>query len=203
MASSRVAKRVGVFGGTFDPIHNGHIAVATAVREELDLDQVIFVVTSDQWLRENPPEASAADRFRMVELAVENILEFSVSDVDIVRERSTYTVDTLRDIRDQLDDSTELYLILGADSAASMDRWKSADQINALAKIVAVGRPGQPFDAESLDNSHPASGAEYVEGPMIDVSATRVRGFLSEGRPIDDLVAGVVVEYIEKQGLYR
>jgi nicotinate-nucleotide adenylyltransferase len=203
MASSRVAKRVGVFGGTFDPIHNGHIAVATAVREELDLDQVIFVVTSDQWLRENPPEASAADRFRMVELAVDNILKFSVSDVDIVRERSTYTVDTLKDIRDQLDDLTELYLILGADSAASMDRWKSADQINGLAKIVAVGRPGQPFDAEALDSSHPASGAEYVEGPMIDVSATRVRGFLSEGRPIDDLVAGVVVEYIEKQGLYR
>jgi nicotinate-nucleotide adenylyltransferase len=203
MTSSHVAKRVGVFGGTFDPIHNGHIAVASAVRKELDLDEVLFVVTSDQWLRENPPEASAADRFRMTELAVENILEFSVSDVDIVRERSTYTVDTLRDIRDQLDDSTELYLILGADSAASMDRWKSADQISDLAKIVAVGRPGQPFDAETLDKSHPASGAEYLEGPMIDVSATRVRGFLLEGRPVDELVAATVVEYIEKQGLYR
>ena len=117
MTSSRVAKRVGVFGGTFDPIHNGHIAVAMATSDELELDQVLFVVTSDQWLRENPPEASAADRFRMVRLAVENILEFSVSDVDIVRESSTYTVDTLRDIRDQSDDSTELYLILGADSA--------------------------------------------------------------------------------------
>ena len=203
MTSSHVAKRVGVFGGTFDPIHNGHIAVASAVYEELNLDQVLFVVTSDQWLRENPPEASAADRFRMVGLAVENILGFSVSDVDIVRERSTYTVDTLRDIRGQLDDATELYLILGADSATSMDRWKSAGQIGALAKIVAVGRPGRPFDAETLDKSHPASGAEYVEGPMIDVSATRVRGFLSEGRPINDLVAATVVEYIEKQGLYR
>ena len=203
MTSSHVAKRVGVFGGTFDPIHNGHIAVASAVYEELNLDQVLFVVTSDQWLRENPPEASAADRFRMVGLAVENILGFSVSDVDIVRERSTFTVDTLRDIRDQLDDATELNLILGADSAASMDRWKSAGQIGALAKIVAVGRPGRSFDAETLDKSHPASGAEYVEGPMIDVSATRVRGFLSEGRPINDLVAATVVEYIEKQGLYR
>lgn len=203
MTSSRVAKRVGVFGGTFDPIHSGHIAVATAVRDELELDQVLFVVTSDQWLRENPPEASAADRFRMVGLAVENILEFSVSDVDIVRESSTYTVDTLRDIRDQLDDSTELYLILGADSAGSMDRWKSAYQINALAKIVVVGRPGQPFDTQTLDKSHPASGAEYVEGSMIDVSATRVRDYLAIGRPVTDLAPPVVIEYIEKQGLYR
>jgi nicotinate-nucleotide adenylyltransferase len=194
---------VGVFGGTFDPIHKGHIAVAAAVREELDLDEVIFVVTSDQWLRENPPEASATDRFRMARLAVENILEFSVSDVDIVRESSTYTIDTLRDIRGQLDDLTELYLILGADSASSMDRWKSADQINALAKIVVVARPGQPFDTGTLDKSHPASGAEYVEGPMIDVSATRVREFIKVGRPIDDLVAATVVEYIEKRGLYR
>jgi len=203
MTSSRVAKRVGVFGGTFDPIHKGHIAVAAAVREELDLDQVIFVVNFYQWLRENPPEASATDRFNMAGLAVENILEFSVSDVDIVRESSTYTVDTLRDIRGQLDDSTELYLILGADSAVSMDRWKSADRIGSLAKIVAVGRPGQPFDAAILDKSHPASGAEYVEGPMIDVSATRVREFRAEGRPIGDLVAATVIEYIEKRGLYR
>ena len=203
MTTSRVAKRVGVFGGTFDPIHNGHIAVAAAVRDQLGLDQVLFVVNSDQWLRENPPKASAADRFTMVEQAVENVPGFTASDVDIVREGSTYTVDTLRDIRDQLGDSTELYLILGADSAASMDRWKSSNQINDLAKIVAVGRPGQPFDIQTLDKSHPASGAEYVEGPMIDVSATRVRDFLSEGRPIDDLVAATVVEYIEKRGLYR
>ena len=203
MTPSYVAKRVGVFGGTFDPIHNGHLAVASAVREELDLDEVIFVVTSDQWLRENPPEAPAVDRFKMVGLAVENILEFSVSDVDIVRESLTYTVDTLRDIRDQLDDSTELYLILGADSAASMNRWKNSDQIGDLANIVAVGRPGLPFDPQTLDKSHPASGAEYVEGPMIDVSATSVRGFLSEGRSIDDLVAPTVVEYIEERGLYR
>lgn len=203
MTSSRVAKRVGVFGGTFDPIHNGHIAVAMATSDELELDQVLFVVTSDQWLRENPPEASAADRFRMVGLAVENILEFSVSDVDIVRESSTYTVDTLRDIRDQLDDSTELYLILGADSAGSMDRWKSAGHINALAKIVVVGRPGQPFDIQALDKSHPASEAEYVEGSMIDVSATRVRDYLAIGRSVTDLAPPVVIEYIEKQGLYR
>jgi nicotinate-nucleotide adenylyltransferase len=203
MASSRITKKVGVFGGTFDPIHNGHTAVARSVFEALDLDQVLFVVTSDQWLRENPPVAPASDRFNMVTRAVDNVLEFTASDVDIVRKGSTYTVDTLRDIREQFDDSTELYLIVGADSASSMNRWKSAEQIGDLAKIVAVGRPGQAFAIESLEDSHPANGAEYVEGPMIDVSATRVREYLSTGRNIEELVSESVVEYIEKQGLYR
>lgn len=203
MSSSRATKRVGVFGGTFDPVHKGHVAVALAVLEALNLDQILFVVTSDQWLRESPPVAPAIDRFNMVELAVDNVDEFVASDVDIVREGSTYTVDTLRDLRGQLGDSTELFLIVGADSAASMDRWKNAEQIRDLAGIIAVGRPGADFTTESLDVSHPASGAEYVEGPMIDVSATRVREFLSTGQSVDALVAEPVADYIETHGLYR
>jgi nicotinate-nucleotide adenylyltransferase len=203
MTSSRITERVGVFGGTFDPIHNGHIAVAEAVRDRLGLDRILFVVTSDQWLRENPPEASAVDRFKMVELAVGGVAGFESSDVDIVREGSTYTVDTLSDLNRQLGDSAELFLIVGADSAISMDRWRNASEIEALARIVTVGRPGSEISIESLDGSHPASGAEYVEGPMIDVSATRVREFLSTGQPVDDLVAETVAEYIETQGLYR
>jgi nicotinate-nucleotide adenylyltransferase len=207
MASPRVttnvAKRVGVFGGTFDPIHSGHIAVAEAVRDELELDEVLFVVTSDQWLRENPPEASASDRFKMVQLAVENVLGFTASDVDIVREGSTYTVDTLADLLEKLGDSTKLFLIVGADSATSMDRWKRGEEIPSLATIVAVGRPGQQFNAEELAASHPASGAEYVEGPMIDVSATRVRALLSVGQAVDGLIAEAVANHIEQQGLYK
>jgi len=203
MASSRVTKRVGVFGGTFDPIHSGHIAVAAAVRDRLGLDEVLFVVTSDQWLRENPPVASAEDRFHMAELAVDNVVGFTASDVDIVRDGSTYTVDTLSDIQEQFGSEAELFLIVGADSAVSMDRWIRSEEIGALASIVVVGRPGQDFDSASLASSHPASGAEYVEGPMVDVSATRVRELLSIGLPIDELVAAQVVEYIEKQGLYR
>jgi len=203
MASLRVTKRVGVFGGTFDPIHSGHIAVAAAVRDRLGLDLVLFVVTSDQWLRENPPVASAEDRFHMVELAVDNVVGFTASDVDIVRDGSTYTVDTLSDLRQQLGSEAELFLIVGADSAASMDQWIRSEEIGDLTSVVAVGRPGQVFDPTSLASSHPASGAEYVEGPMVDVSATRVRGFLSAGKPVDELVARAVAEYIEKQGLYR
>lgn len=203
MFTSRITKRVGVFGGTFDPVHNGHLEVASAVQEDLELDQVLFVVTSDQWLRENSPVAPAIDRLRMVELAVSGIPGFSSSDIDIKREGSTYTVDTLNDLRDELDDSAEMFLIVGADSALSMDRWRDGNLIPALATIVAVGRPGQDLQMGSLADSHPVIGAEYLEGPMIDISATRVRGFISNKRSVVDLVPTSVAEFIEKQGLYN
>ena len=202
MSSSRITNRVGVFGGTFDPIHVGHLAVASAVQKEFELDQVLFVVTSDQWLRENPPVASASDRLRMVELAVSGMPGFSASDIDIRREGSTYTVDTLKDLHAELGESSERFLIVGADSAMSMDRWKNGDRIPALANIVAVGRPGQNLQIDALGDSHPASGAEYLGGPMIDISATHVRGLLSDKRSVSDVVPGSVVDFIEKQGLY-
>ena len=203
MFTSRITRRVGVFGGTFDPVHNGHLAVASAVQEDLELDQVLFVVTSDQWLRENPSVAAASDRLRMVELAVSGLPGFSASDIDIKREGSTYTVDTLNDLRNELDDSVELFLIVGADSALSMDRWKDGNLIPALATIVAVGRPSQDLEIDGLADSHPAIGAEYLEGPMIDISATRVRNFLSDNRSVGDLVPTSVAEFIENQGLYN
>ena len=203
MSPSRITKKVGVFGGTFDPIHIGHVSVARAVFDAFDLDQVLFVVTADQWLRENPPLASASDRFKMVELALGNIPEFVASNIDIVRDGSTYTVDTLRDLHELFGDSVEFFLIVGADSAASMDRWKSAGQIARLAMIIAVGRPGQRFDAELFDESHPASGAAYFEGPRIDVSATLVRSRLRAGRSVSDLISETVAQYIETTALYR
>ncbi len=195
--------RVGVFGGTFDPVHNGHIAIAEAVRDELDLDVVLFVVAADQWLRENPPKAPEGDRFRMVGLAVENLPGFEASDVDIVRGGPTYTVDTLIDLRERLGGTAELHLLVGADSALSMDRWKSGKTIGTLARVVVIGRPGLEFGARSLDKSHPARGAVYVEGPMIDVSATAIRALVRVERPIAGLVTDQVAKYIEAKGLYR
>lgn len=203
MQAAAPARKVGVFGGTFDPVHNGHLAIADAVMNAKGLDAVLFAVTSDQWLRSDPPVASSGDRFRMVEIAVDNCRGFEASDVDIAREGSTYTVDTLTDLRGRFGEATELTLIVGADAALSMDRWRSADQIVSLANIVAVGRPGTELDVASLDDSHPAKGAEYVEGPMVDVSATAVRDRLRAGESVDGLVAGLVAEYIEANGLYR
>ncbi|MCZ6538330.1 MAG: nicotinate-nucleotide adenylyltransferase [Chloroflexi bacterium] len=196
-------RKVGVLGGTFDPVHNGHIAIAEAVRSELDLDEVLFVVAADQWLRENPPAAAASDRLAMVELAVDGRMGFEASDVDIVRTGATYTVDTLTDLREQFDEAIEMHLIVGADSATLMDRWNRAGTIVSLARVTVIGRPGMEFDEGSLEKSHPASGAVYVEGPMIDVSATAIRDLVRAGKPLTGLVPDPVANYIEANGLYR
>ncbi len=196
-------RRVGVFGGTFDPVHNGHMAVAGSVRTELGLDVVLFVVTADQWLRSTPPVANAAARLAMVELAVGDTPGFEASDVDIARGGPTYTVDTLTELRDRPGRASELHLIVGADSAVTMDRWKNAEKIASLARVVVVGRPGLKFEGGSLAELHPARGAVYVEGPMDDVSATAIRHLVRAGEPIGGRVPGKVASYIEAQGLYR
>ena len=196
-------RRVGVFGGTFDPVHNGHMAVAESVRNELGLDVVFFVVTADQWLRSTPPVANAAARLAMVELTVGDKPGFEASDVDIARGGPTYTVDTLAELRDRPGGASELHLIVGADSAMTMDRWKSAEKIVSLARVVVVGRPGLEFDGRSLAELHPARGAVYVEGPMDDVSATAIRRLVRAGEPIAGRVPGKVASYIASQDLYR
>jgi len=196
------ASSVGVLGGTFDPVHSGHLAIAEAVRNKLGLDVVLFVVAADQWLRSVPPVASAAARLAMVERAVEDSAGLEASDVDIVRGGSTYTADTLVDLRERLVGATELHLIVGADSAMSMDRWKRADEIGSLARVVMVGRPGLEFDGR-LAKSHPAEGAVYVEGPMVDVSATAIRDRVQAEKSITGLVPDSVADYIAANELYR
>lgn len=203
---SRAARRIGVFGGTFDPVHNGHLAIAGAVRRELDLDVVLFVVAADQWLRDQPPEAGAADRYAMAELAVEHIPGSEASDIDIARGAPTYTVDTLADLRERFGTAAELHLLVGADSALSMGRWYRAEKIASLARVVVVGRPGSAlpaFESAPPAHSHPAKGAVYVEGPMVDVSATEVRELVRAGRSIASLVPAMVADYIGANGLYR
>ena len=202
-SDSSVTRQIGVFGGTFDPVHNGHLAIAESVRNELGLDMVLFVVAADQWIRSIPPVAGADDRLTMVRLAVENTSGFVASDVDIARGGPTYTVDTLTDLRDRQGKAAELNLIVGADSAMSMDRWKRAEAVVSLARVVVVGRPGVEFDGQSFAESHPASGAVYVEGPMVGVSATVIRGLVQAGKSITGSVPGPVGSYIEAEGLYR
>ena len=192
-----------MLGGTFDPVHYGHIGIAEAVLNELDLEVVVFVVAADQWLRPAPPVASADDRLEMAMSAVENTREFVVSDVDITRIGPTYTVDTLNDLRKWLGGGVELFLIVGADSALSMHRWDSAEAITSLARGVVVGRPGVKFDGRSLPESHPARGAEYVEGPMADVSANAIRDRVRGGDSLVGYVPQSVASYIEDEGLYR
>lgn len=195
-------RRLGVFGGTFDPIHNGHFSVAEAVRARLCLDQVLFVVAANQWMRSNPPVAPAYARLKMVELAIENVPYFRVSDMDIVRAGKTYTVDTLTSLRAKICQKSEMYLIVGADSAMVMDEWKMAQKLRSLTEVVAVGRPGIKFQRQSLPELHPAKTATYIDGPMIDISATIVRNLVMEGKTVSGLVADPVINYIRVNGLY-
>jgi len=197
-------EKIGVFGGTFDPIHNGHLAIAEFVRLNLGLDRVIFVVSSDQWLRQYPPEASATDRFNMVELAVRNRAYFSASDVDIVRQGHTYTIDTLRDLRAQLGHSVVLKLIIGADAANSFDQWKCAEEIQSFATVVVVGRPPMQIKTPLLGSDLDVDiKVEYLEGPMVDVSATMIRNFNKSEKQIAEFTTQAVTDYIKSKRLYR
>ncbi len=197
-------EQIGVFGGTFDPIHNGHLAIAESVRLQLGLDKVIFVVAADQWLRKHPPEASATDRFNMVELAVGTVPYFSASNVDLVREGHTYTVDTLRDLRTQLGDSVVFKLIIGADSANSFHQWKHTEEIQIFATVVVVGRPTMKIKTPMLGSgSNINIEVEYLEGPMVDISATKIRHFNRSGKQIKEFTTQTVVQYIKSKGLYR
>ena len=197
-------EQIGVFGGTFDPIHNGHLAIAESVRLQLGLDKVIFVVAADQWLRKHPPEASATDRFNMVELAVGTVPYFSASNVDLVREGHTYTVDTLRDLRTQLGDSVVFKLIIGADSANSFHQWKHAEKIQNFATIVLVGRPTMKIKTPLLGGDlNTDIEVKYLEGPMVNVSATMIRNLNKSEKQIEEFTPQAVIDYIKSKRLYR
>lgn len=197
-------EQIGVFGGTFDPIHNGHLAIAESVRLQLGLDKVIFVVAADQWLRKHPPEASATDRFNMVKLAVGTVPYFSASDVDLVRQGHTYTIDTLRDLRTQLGDSVALKLIIGADAANSFHRWKHAEKIQSFATVVVVGRPTMKIKTPLLGGDlNTDIEVKYLEGPMVNVSATMIRNLNKSEKQIEEFTPQAVIDYIKSKRLYR
>ena len=198
------SEKIGVFGGTFDPIHNGHLAIAEFVRLKLSLDKVIFVVASDQWLRKYPPEALSADRFKMVELAIKSRPYFLASDVDIVRQGHTYTIDTLRDLRVQLGDSVALKLIIGADAANLFHKWKYAEKIHSYATVVVVGRPTMKIKTPLLGGDlNTDIEVKYLEGPMVDVSATMIRNLNKSEKQIEEFTPEAVSDYIKSKQLYR
>ncbi len=194
-------RRIGVFGGTFDPIHRGHIEIARFALGEAKLDLVLMIPAGQPWLREDQPIASPEQRLRMTELAVASEDGLEVSDVDVVREGETYSIDTLNDLRAEYGPSTEFVLILGADSALQTDRWNRADELSSMCKIFVIGRPGEDWQAE-LPESHPAHDATFIEGPMLDISATELRRQLAAGEDVSDSVSSAVERYIRQNRLY-
>ncbi len=192
--------RVGIMGGTFDPIHNGHLVAASEVAWVYDLDEVIFVPTGRPVFKLDKAVTNAEDRYLMTVIATASNPKFTVSRVDIDRPGVTYTVDTLRDIQ-RLRPDSDLFFITGADAVAEIMRWKDADTMWDLAHFVAVSRPGYSSSLPSLNV--PDHKVDMLEIPALAISSTDVRRRSVKDMPVWYLVPDGVVQYINKHGLYR
>ncbi len=197
--------KVGIFGGTFDPIHLGHLIAAEEARTVLDLDTVIFIPAGNPWFKVDWHITPARHRVAMVDLAIESNHRFQASDIEIRRDGPTYTVHTLEELRKRLGDDAELYLILGADALRELDRWHEPARLFELATIVGMSRPGsEGFDLNELDAIIPGASERvlWVEGPQIGISGTDIRRRVAEGRSIKYRVPEAVEAYIYQNGLY-
>lgn len=183
----------GLLGGSFDPIHNGHLTTATALLEQLNLSAIRFVVAREQPLKKGHG-ASADHRARMVELAIADGPGFRVETLELDRPGPSYTVDTLRALRAR-EPGMEWVVLLGSDAARDLDRWKEAADVARLARVVVFGRAGDTIPASPL-----IAGTAVV--PVVNISATEVRERVREGLPFDHLVPPPVARYIRQNRLY-
>ena len=189
-------------GGTFDPIHYGHLVTAEGAFWRFDLDEVVFVPTGEPWMKESREVTPAEDRYLMTVIATASNPHFSVSRLEIDRAGPTYTRDTLEAIRREEDEGTALFFITGADAILEIFRWKDPEEALELAHFIAATRPGYdiaPFEA-AAPTAHPR--VTVMEVPALAISSTGIRERVKEGRPIRYLVPDGVVTYIDKAGLY-
>lgn len=188
--------RLGIMGGTFDPIHHGHLVAASEVAAEFDLDEVVFVPTGQPWQKSDKQVSPAEHRYLMTVVATASNPRFTVSRVDIDRPGNTYTVDTLRDIRARRPDS-ELFFITGADALGQILTWKDVEELWDLAHFVGVTRPGYQLEDYGLSED-----ISLMEIPAMAISSTDCRRRVERGRPVWYLVPDGVVQYINKHHLY-
>jgi nicotinate-nucleotide adenylyltransferase len=191
-------RRIGVMGGTFDPVHNGHLVAASEVASRFLLDEVVFVPTGQPWQKSDEPVSPAEDRYLMTVIATASNPMFSVSRVDIDRAGPTYTIDTLHDLRDRFDEGVELFFITGADALEAILGWHRSDELFALAHFVGVTRPGHHLS----DKGFPDGSVSLVEVPALAISSTACRSRVESGEPVWYLVPDGVVQYISKRRLY-
>ena len=181
---------VGVFGGTFDPVHVGHLVIANAALDELGLGRVYFVPARRSPLKQDRPIASTDDRLGMLTAAIADEPRFRVSPVELHREGPSFTVDTLESLRGE----GELFLILGSDAYADFERWREPARIRELATIVLAARPGAP---------NAPQGVRMLDSPLMDISSRELRARAARGRSLRYLVPEAVLRYIEEHRLYR
>jgi nicotinate-nucleotide adenylyltransferase len=195
-----MGQRLGVMGGTFDPIHQGHLVAASEVASAFRLDEVVFVPTGQPWQKLNRTVSPAEDRYLMTVIATSADPRFTVSRVDVDRPGATYTRDTLADLRAERGEDTELFFITGADALAQILSWHDAETLLGMAHFVGVSRPG--YDA-TLPDGLPDAVVSLLEIPALAISSTGCRDRVRAGRPVRYLVPDGVVSYIDKRGLYR
>lgn len=193
-------ERIGVMGGTFDPIHNGHLVAASEVAYRFELDTVLFVPTGQPWQKVDRRVSPAERRYLMTVIATASNPRFSVSRVDIERPGPTYTVDTLKDLR-KIYPEAEFYFITGADVLGSILGWRDWDQMFDLAKFVGVTRPGYEISEDTLPKEI-LERVQLIDVPAMAISSTDCRERSRDGRPVWYLVPDGVVQYIAKNDLY-
>jgi len=182
--------RVGVFGGTFDPVHVGHLAIANAALDELGLERVYFVPARRSPLKQDGPVARAEDRLAMLTAATADEPRFRVSSIELDRKGPSFTVDTLETLHGEGD----LFLILGSDAYSDFERWREPERIRALATVVLAARPGAP---------NAPSGVRMLDSPLMDISSRELRARAARGRSLRYLVPEAALRYIEEHRLYR
>ncbi|HEX4725703.1 MAG TPA: nicotinate-nucleotide adenylyltransferase [Pseudonocardiaceae bacterium] len=191
-------RRVGVMGGTFDPVHHGHLVAASEVASRFSLDEVVFVPTGEPWQKTDRQVSAAEDRYLMTVIATASNPGFTVSRADIDRDGPTYTVDTLTEMRASYPEA-ELFFITGADALSQILSWHKAAEIFEFAHFIGVTRPGYRLNGEHL----PPGAVTLVEVPALAISSTGCRDRVAAGEPVWYLVPDGVVQYISKRGLYR
>ena len=190
--------RIGVMGGTFDPIHIGHLVAASEVAHRFDLDRVVFVPTGQPWQKSDRDVSAPEDRYLMTVIATAPDERFSVSRVDVDRDGPTYTVDTLRDIRAEIGEEHDFHFITGADALGEILSWREPDEVLRLAHLVGVTRPGHVLADPGLAPGR----VTLLEIPALAISSSDIRARVARGEPIRYLVTPGVEAYIAKVGLY-
>lgn len=195
-------KNLGIFGGSFDPIHNGHIKISLLAQKQLHLDILLFIPVYDQWMKNRGPYASSIDRLDMINVSISNLKNIQTCDIDIKRKKHTYTIDTLSDLIKLYPKVEKIYLIVGEDSINKMDKWYKSEEIKKICTIAVYKRKNKKFLMENTKDDF-YKNIVNITGPRIDISSTKIREYIDKNLSIECLVPRQVEEIIIKRELYK